>query len=47
MTALKTLVKLEYSRYRLKKVHELLACLALLAVLLPAGLFFPFSGSAA
>ncbi|OMF84827.1 hypothetical protein [Paenibacillus sp. FSL R7-0337] len=44
MTALKTLVKLEYSRYRLKKVHELLAGLALLAVLLPAGLFFPLSG---
>ncbi|MEK3760185.1 hypothetical protein MKZ07_17255 [Paenibacillus sp. FSL P4-0338] len=43
MTALKTLVKLEYSRYRLKKVHELLAGLALLAVLLPAGLFFPLS----
>ncbi|WP_339220053.1 hypothetical protein [Paenibacillus sp. FSL H8-0332] len=44
MTALKTLVKLEYSRYRLNKVHELLAGLALLAVLLPAGLFFPLSG---
>ncbi|WP_238652290.1 hypothetical protein [Paenibacillus piscarius] len=44
MTALKTIVKLEYSRYRLKKVHELLAGLALMAVLLPAGLFFPLSG---